>query len=161
MRPLASRAGYQGTLFTITRFLFLPALKFYSPHVSLLIKNLPSVSSLLALESQPKPLSSQLPFVLMLKMPQLVLRSTAAGQGRVWGRQKGTTYNVPTFPGSLSLIHFAQLFSLYPPPFPLCALVMKYTVLSHQVHHHGAVWQITCLISALVSSSGNKVETVL
>ena len=39
--PLGYDAAMPGILFTTVCFLFLPALKFYSPHVSLLIKKFP------------------------------------------------------------------------------------------------------------------------
>lgn len=39
--PLGPQALRPGALCRTVRFLFLPALKFHSPHVSLLIKNLP------------------------------------------------------------------------------------------------------------------------
>lgn len=97
-------------------FLFLPALKFDSPHASLLIKNLPGVSSLPALKSQPWSVSSQFPPYPGAKRPQLVLREHHKGPG---AGLRGNRSQYATCPPSLGV-----WVSLVLPTFSLFTLLL-------------------------------------
>ena len=113
---LACSLGYNaamlGILFMTVCFLFLPALKFYSPHVNLLIKKFPGALTSAAC------LPSALAAIVFSSITHCTCWTASLGSQKMRSRQRKRSQHAtyPTFLGVWGGTHLPHLFSFHPSP---------------------------------------------